>query len=132
MKGNTITNYETGLRNPSEAVLKSICREFNVSEEWLRYGTGDMFIELDRDEELTAWASKITRTDFDNQFVPEFVHMLSKLDEDDWETLEKIAKMLNKRKTKLSLSQPSPLHICISVSAPYSLICGLQGEQFLF
>lgn len=40
---NTITNYETGRRNPSDAIIFSICREFNINEEWLRTGTGDMF-----------------------------------------------------------------------------------------
>lgn len=44
VKGNTITNYETGLRNPSEAIIFSICREFNVNELWLRSGEGEMFI----------------------------------------------------------------------------------------
>ncbi len=40
---NTIANYESGNRNPSNAVIMSICREFNVNEEWLRTGTGDPF-----------------------------------------------------------------------------------------
>ena len=43
VKGNTVTGYETGLRTPSDAVILSICREFNVNEEWLRNGTGQMF-----------------------------------------------------------------------------------------
>ena len=43
VKGNTVTGYETGLRTPSDAVILSICREFNVNEEWLRDGTGQMF-----------------------------------------------------------------------------------------
>lgn len=38
---NTIANYENGNRTPSNSVLLSICREFNVSEEWLRTGIGD-------------------------------------------------------------------------------------------
>lgn len=42
---NTITGYESGRRNPSNAVITSICREFNVNEEWLRTGNGSMFIE---------------------------------------------------------------------------------------
>ena len=48
VKGNTITNYETGLRNPTDAVIKSICREFGVSEEWLRTGKRkyDLYPEL--------------------------------------------------------------------------------------
>ena len=44
VKGNTVTNYEIGLRAPSEAVLRSICREFNVSERWLRTGEGEMTV----------------------------------------------------------------------------------------
>ena len=45
VKGNTIGNYEIGLRTPSDAVIFSICREFNVNEEWLRAGTGEMFVQ---------------------------------------------------------------------------------------
>lgn len=44
VKGNTIGNYELSLRNPSDAVIHSICREFNVNEDWLRFGKGDMFL----------------------------------------------------------------------------------------
>ena len=43
VKGNTIGNYEIGLRNPSDAVIFSICREFDVNEQWLRTGEGEMF-----------------------------------------------------------------------------------------
>lgn len=45
VKGNTIGNYEMGLRTPSEAVIFSICREFNVNEEWLRDGIDPMFVK---------------------------------------------------------------------------------------
>lgn len=38
VKGNTITNYEKGLRTPSDAIILSICREFNVDKAWLIYG----------------------------------------------------------------------------------------------
>ena len=44
VKGNTVTNYETGLRIPSEAVILAICREFDVSERWLRTGEGVMLV----------------------------------------------------------------------------------------
>jgi transcriptional regulator with XRE-family HTH domain len=40
---NTVTGYESGRRNPSNVVISSICREFNINEEWLRTGSGDMF-----------------------------------------------------------------------------------------
>lgn len=41
---NTITGYETGRREPSNQVLTLICREFRVSEDWLRTGEGEMFV----------------------------------------------------------------------------------------
>lgn len=43
VKGNTVTNYETGLRNPTDAVILSICREFGVNKDWLLTGKGDMY-----------------------------------------------------------------------------------------
>lgn len=46
VKGNTIGNYEMGLRVPSDAVIFSICREFNVNEDYLRNGKGDMFLSF--------------------------------------------------------------------------------------
>lgn len=40
---NVLTNYETGRRNPSSSVINNICKTFNVSEEWLRTGKGEMY-----------------------------------------------------------------------------------------
>ena len=44
VKRNTIAMYEMGRTVPSEQTIKSICREFNVNEEWLRTGNGKMFM----------------------------------------------------------------------------------------
>lgn len=43
LKQSTITGYETGNRIPLDSVILLICKEFNVNEEWLRSGKGDMF-----------------------------------------------------------------------------------------
>ena len=98
VKGNTIGNYELGLRNPSDAVIFSICREFNINKDWLEKGEGEMRVKLSRNAEITMWSSKITRSDYDIPFAQEFVHMLTKLDMEDWKTLEKMTKMLYKGK----------------------------------
>lgn len=42
VKQNTIALIESGKRNTSDQLLFSVCREFNVSEEWLRNGEGEM------------------------------------------------------------------------------------------
>ena len=44
VKRNTIATYEIGRNTPLVAVIASICREFNVSETWLRTGEGEMFL----------------------------------------------------------------------------------------
>lgn len=41
----SISNYEKGTRNISFRVIADICREFNVNENWLLNGIGNMFIE---------------------------------------------------------------------------------------
>lgn len=40
-----ISKLEKGERNLTEQMILSICREFNVNEEWLRNGTGERFKE---------------------------------------------------------------------------------------
>lgn len=88
VKGNTIGNYELGLRNPSEAVIFSICREFNVSEEWLRTGNGEMFNPMSEDEELDLYVGRISGgTD---EFKKNLIKTLCKLSEDEWDVLKKI------------------------------------------
>lgn len=37
-----ISGYETGRRNPTEQIIKAICREFFIEEAWLRTGEGEM------------------------------------------------------------------------------------------
>lgn len=51
---NIVANYETGRRNPSASVINNICKTFNVNEDWLRCGTGEMFVELSEDEEIAG------------------------------------------------------------------------------
>lgn len=41
-KRNTIATYEMGRTAPSAAVISLVCAKFNISEDWLRNGTGEM------------------------------------------------------------------------------------------
>lgn len=59
VKGNTITNYETGLRNPTDAVIKSICHIYKINEEWLRTGEGEKYWKLSEDEEIAGIVSDL-------------------------------------------------------------------------
>jgi len=41
----SIAKWEAGDRTPDESTLKLISKEFNVSEEWLKTGEGEIFIK---------------------------------------------------------------------------------------
>ena len=43
LKPNSVSDIENGKNNVTEQTLKVICREFNINEEWLRTGKGDMY-----------------------------------------------------------------------------------------
>lgn len=45
VKQGSVAGYEKGARVPLDAVINSICREFNVNEDWLRTGEGEMYIK---------------------------------------------------------------------------------------
>lgn len=44
---NAISRIETGKNGLSEQMLLAICREYNVNEQWLRTGEGEMFMSMD-------------------------------------------------------------------------------------
>jgi len=71
-----INKIEKG-NKPSEQTIISICREFNVNEEWLRTGEGDMFLDLTEDEFIKAAASLSN-----DKFVRSLIIEYWKLDDD--------------------------------------------------
>ncbi len=88
-----ISKIENGERGVTDQMVKSICREYNVNEEWLIDGIGEMFTEIDRDDQLMRWAASVLKDDSDS-FRKRFVTMLSSLSVDEWQFLEDKARML--------------------------------------
>ena len=64
----TISNIENDNRNLTEHMLKSICREFDVNENWLRTGEGDMPRKLSEEEEIATLVSDVLEEGKDNPF----------------------------------------------------------------
>ena len=97
IKRGTVANYELGRNEPIDAVVSLICREFHVSEDWLRIGSGEMFEKLDHDQEIAEFAANIL-SDEPDSFRKRLVSALATLDARDWEALEKLADELSGRK----------------------------------
>ena len=91
-----ISNIENGNRNLTEQMIVSICREYGVSEKWLRDGEGDMFIPQTRSEKIAEFAGGLMKEE-DSSFKKRLVEALAQLDEKDWEVLEDIAKKTLKK-----------------------------------
>ena len=90
-------SIEVGRIRITDRVISDICIKYNVSEEWLRTGEGEPFIKLTRDEELMEWAGKVLSAD-SKSFQKRFVSMLSRLNESEWQVLEKMAIELTENK----------------------------------
>ena len=92
----TISRIENGVNNLTDQMLISICREYNVSEEWLRDGTGEMFIPLTRNQVITDFAGDLIKEE--DTFKKRLIEALAKLNENEWAVLEKLAQELTKEK----------------------------------
>ena len=59
LKQNTVASYEIARIIPSDRTIGDICRIFNVNEEWLRTGIGEMFVPRTRRDELAAYMGQV-------------------------------------------------------------------------
>ena len=93
IKRNSLANYETGRNTPIDAIVVSICREFNVNEEWLRNGIGEMFLPTDRNADIARLTKQLLDEESDS-FKIRLISILSNLSVEEWQYLEKRAKEL--------------------------------------
>lgn len=95
-KRNTIAKYEINASTPSAAVVSLICREFNVNEEWLRYGTGEM-IKSDRDTAIVR-IENLLASEPDDSFKHHLINKLADLSPSEWNSLEKTIDIFSNKK----------------------------------
>lgn len=92
-KQNTVAGYEMGIREPSNAVITLICREFGVNEVWLRTGEGgddNMFSQVNEDDRYSINLGKLSMTE--NEFVRNGVNLLAETDPEKLKILEEFMK----------------------------------------
>ena len=77
LKRNSISLIEVGKRNPSDRTISDICQKFNVSEAWIRNGTGDVFIKTP-----SSTMEKLREEFHLDDFTCSFVYEYLKLDEE--------------------------------------------------
>lgn len=90
---NFIAQVEIGTKTPSDRTISDICREFNVNEEWLRDGTGEMFQPVTKNDEISRLLGNVSKMD-DSNFRRRLVNALARLDDDGWTHLEELIDMI--------------------------------------
>ncbi len=89
IKRNTFSQYEIGRNEPIDAVINLICREFDVNENWLRTGEGEMFIEKTKDEQIAEMLADIQLAG-EESFQHRLAAAFSAFNADDWKEIERL------------------------------------------
>ena len=84
---------------PSDRTIVDICREFGVSEHWLRTGEGEMFVRLSREEEITKFLMTVIR-DPDSEFQRQLLATMAKLEPAQWKLMEQMLDNLISQREK--------------------------------
>lgn len=70
----TISSLENGVNNITNQMAKLICTTYNVNEEWLKTGNGDMFIET-KESHLSELAKQYALDDMEVKIVEAFLEL---------------------------------------------------------
>lgn len=93
---NFVAQIEMGSKVPSDRTIDDVCREFNVNEEWLRTGNGDMLIPGIKDKQISAMLADVMKSGEDS-FRHRLVSALARLDDEGWDNLEKLIDMISNK-----------------------------------
>lgn len=97
VSGNFIWMVEKGERSLSDRTIADICRQFNVSEDWLRTGEGEMFSQAVKKDEVAALVENVLSKRF-AQLKEEIMQSLDGLTDEELETIGKVFDNLSETK----------------------------------
>ena len=92
-----VSDIENGRKSLSDQTIEILTLKYNIDEEWLRTGEGEMFLPLDRQDQIAKLTSDLFKEE-KNSFKERLILALAGLDESEWELLEKIAEKIAKEK----------------------------------
>ena len=89
---NNIENNRLARPDQKLSLIKLMCKEFGVNEQWLLTGEGDPFPEKSRHDEITDFVNSLAIDD--NSFKSRFIAALSRMSEEEWLLVEKVVKQV--------------------------------------
>ncbi len=94
-----VSDIENNRRKVTEQhlIMLNNWKDKSVNIKWLRTGEGDMFIDVTREEYIAAFIGSVLK-DKEDTFKKRYISMLSELNDEGWEALEKIAEAMSNLK----------------------------------
>lgn len=87
LRKSSLSQIENGVNGVTEQLIKSICREFNVREEWLRTGEEPKYVQMSRDERVADIVKKALASD--DEFIINTFTALGQLTPAEWDLVKK-------------------------------------------
>lgn len=88
IRGPSVSTIESGKSNPSDQTISLICREFGISETWLRTGEGEMMLPRTDEEKITDFLSDVLTSKPDVR--RRLISALARLGPEDWDLIERM------------------------------------------
>lgn len=93
IKKAAVSKIENGENSLSRSNSLSICRQFNVNEDWLLHGTGDMLMPHSKENEIRSFFENAISSNSDIAKIQrKFISTLVSLDEEEWIVLDRFMK----------------------------------------
>lgn len=86
-----IKNIDESITTPKSEFLALVCKVYNVDRDWLETGEGDMFMPMEEEDELLAYAAElITNKDLD--WIKQLNLTLMNMTPEELDVVEKFAR----------------------------------------
>lgn len=85
-----VSKIERGENNVSDQIRNSICMAFHVSEQWLRTGSGEMFVSEPADL-ISQVAAEFNLSSFDEDLIREYASLPDDVRKDVYDMIMRLA-----------------------------------------
>ena len=101
-----LSYYESGTVTIPDRSVKDICEKYNVNEEWLRFGTGEMYKPEPELDELAYLMGMFVANNDESTTRAKILKAMLSLDDDWWKVIEVLGQQITKEKRLRIIPQP--------------------------